>query len=67
MHRSFQTIKRYLTSIVQPVQKPLGRWQISHMELTKDSQIHRNINRKIDLANHDSCFCKTVSSCIENE
>lgn len=42
---------------------PLGRWTIIHPNTQHTKLI---MDRKIDLANHDSCYCNSVIHCIES-
>ena len=41
---------------------PLGRWAIIHPNSEYTKVI---MDRKIDLANHDSCYCESITECIQ--
>ena len=42
---------------------PLGRWNLAHPH---DIQNKAIMDRKIDLANHDSCYCREIETCISH-
>lgn len=54
-------ILRIFTRFVQK-ETPLGRWQIAHIKNGVNAS--SIIDRKIDLANLDSCYCNEISKCI---
>lgn len=55
------TIKKYFYKNVTHT----GRWEISHIKYKNDNKCNIIVERKIDLANHDSCYCSNINQCIK--
>lgn len=54
-------IIKYFNKLI-PKNIPIGRWQIPHLHNNKNANYITE--RKIDLANLDSCFCNEITKCI---
>ena len=55
------TIKKYFYKNITCT----GRWEISHLKYKNQSISNQITERKIDLANHDSCYCNKINNCIK--
>ena len=60
-------LTKFESSLIQLINRmtlqkiPLGRWSIIHPNSEYTKVI---MDRKIDLANHDSCYCESITECI---
>ena len=45
--------------------KPIGRWRVEHLYHNNNNNKSMSIiDRKIDLANMDSCYCNKIQNCL---
>lgn len=63
MKKTFN-ITRIFNRFIQK-ETPLGRWQIAHLK--NKNNANSIVERKMDLANLDSCYCNEITKCLHNK